>query len=74
MPFNFLLWQSPHHAVDKFSFSKKEQRRGASNSILRRAAGVEADVDLRYFDASGIFRGKLVNDGSESLTIPPAGE
>jgi hypothetical protein len=73
MPFNFLLGQCPHHAVDKSSFSKKEQRRGTSDSILRGAAGVEVDVDLRYFYSSGIFRGKLVNDGSESLTIPAVG-
>jgi hypothetical protein len=73
MPLDFLFGYRPHHAVDEFSFSEKKQRRGASDSILRRAAGIEVDVDLRYFDASGIFRGKLVNDGSEPLTVPAVG-
>jgi hypothetical protein len=73
MPFDFFLGPRPHHAVDEFSFLKKEQRRGASDSILRGTAGVEVDVDLRHFDPSGIFGGELVDDGSHFLTIPATG-
>jgi len=73
MPFDFLLGVCPRQAVDEFSASEEKQRRGAPDSIFRGPVGVEVDVDLRHFDASGIFPGELVDDGSQSLAIPAAG-